>query len=146
MFKGINKVFIMGYVGLDPEIRYMSSGNAVVNISVATSDVLKDKVTGEIKTKTEWHKVVLYSKLGELAHDILKKGSKVYIEGSLKTSKWQGKDGSPKYTTQIVAVNMQALDLKDQKSDFAKSSDNNDIFVEDKNKGKAMFFDENIPF
>lgn len=144
MFKGVNKVFIIGRLGFDPEIRYMSSGSAVVNISVATSDTRKDKTTGEIIAKTEWHRIVLYNKLGELAHDILKKGSKVYVEGSLRTNKWKGKDGSLKSTTEIVANNMQVLDLKDQKVDFVKSSESNDVFVED--KSKVVFFDENIPF
>lgn len=144
MFKGVNKVFIIGRLGFDPEIRYMSSGIAVVTISVATSDTRKDKTTGEFVSKTEWHRIVLYNKLGEIAHDILKKGSKVYVEGSLRTNKWKSKDGSLKSTTEIVANNIEFLDLKDQKVDFVKSGDSNDIFVED--KSKTIFFDENIPF
>lgn len=144
MFKGVNKVFIIGRLGFDPDIRYMSSGSAVVTISVATSDTRKDKTTGEFVSKTEWHRIVLYNKLGEIAHDILKKGSKVYVEGSLRTNKWKGKDGSLKSTTEIVANNIEFLDLKDHKTDVVKSVDSNDIFVED--KGKTVFFDENIPF
>lgn len=110
MARGVNKVIIIGNLGADPEVRYMPSGSAVANISVATSEGWKDKQTGEMQERTEWHKVVLFNRLGEIAGQYLKKGSKVYIEGSLRTNKWQDQNGVDRYTTEIVANNMQMLD------------------------------------
>jgi len=110
MARGINKVILIGNVGQDPEVKYMPSGGAVTNISVATSETWKDKNTGQNQERTEWHRVVLFNRLGEIAGEYLKKGSKVYIEGSLRTRKWQGQDGSDRYTTEIVASEMQMLD------------------------------------
>ena len=100
--RGINKVILVGNLGQDPEIRYMPNGNAVANISVATSETWKDKQTGESKDKTEWHKVVILGKLAEIAGEYLKKGSQVYIEGQLQTRKWQDQSGIDHYTTEIV--------------------------------------------
>ena len=110
MARGINKVILIGNVGQDPEVKYMPSGGAVTNISVATSETWKDKNTGQNQERTEWHRVVFFNRLGEIAGEYLKKGSKVYIEGSLRTRKWQGQDGSDRYTTEIVANEMQMLD------------------------------------
>ncbi len=110
MARGINKVILIGNVGQDPEVKYMPSGGAVANISVATSETWKDKNTGQNQERTEWHRVVMFNRLGEIAGEFLKKGSKVYIEGSLRTRKWQGQDGSDRYTTEIVASEMQMLD------------------------------------
>jgi single-strand DNA-binding protein len=110
MARGINKVILIGNVGQDPEVKYMPSGGAVTNISVATSETWKDKNTGQPQERTEWHRVVLFNRLGEIAGEYLRKGSKVYIEGSLRTRKWQGQDGSDRYTTEIVASEMQMLD------------------------------------
>ncbi|MCU7959598.1 MAG: single-stranded DNA-binding protein [gamma proteobacterium symbiont of Bathyaustriella thionipta] len=110
--RGVNKVILVGNLGNDPDMRYMPNGNAVCNISIATSETWKDKQTGEQKEKTEWHRVVMFGKLGEIAGQYLKKGSKVYIEGRLQTRKWQGKDGQDRYTTEIVADNMQMLDSR----------------------------------
>ena len=110
MARGINKVILVGNLGADPEVRYMPSGGAVANIRLATSESWKDKQTGENVEQTEWHRVVLYNRLGEIAGEYLKKGSKVYIEGSLKTRKWQDKEGLERYTTEIVAREMQMLD------------------------------------
>ena len=105
----VNKVIIVGNLGKDPESRYMPNGDAVCNITVATTDTWKDKQTGEKKEATEWHRIVFFRKLAEIAGQYLKKGSPVYIEGALKTRKWQDKDGQDRYTTEIVAENMQML-------------------------------------
>lgn len=110
MARGVNKVIIIGNVGQDPDVKYMPSGGAVTNISVATSETWKDKNTGQPQERTEWHRIVFYNRLGEIAGEYLKKGSKVYIEGSLRTRKWQAQDGSDRYTTEIVANEMQMLD------------------------------------
>jgi len=110
--RGINKVILIGNLGKDPETRYMPSGGAVTNITVATSETWKDKNTGEQQERTEWHRVVFFNRLAEIAGEYLKKGSKVYIEGSLRTRKWQGQDGQDRYTTEIVANEMQMLDSR----------------------------------
>jgi single-strand DNA-binding protein len=110
MSRGINKVILIGNVGNDPETRYTPNGNAVTNISLATSEVWKDKQTGEQQERTEWHRVVFFNRLGEIAGEFLKKGSKVYVEGSLRTRKWQDKNGQERYTTEIIANEMQMLD------------------------------------
>lgn len=110
MARGVNKVILIGNVGQDPEVKYMPSGGAVTNISVATSESWKDKNTGQMQERTEWHRVVMFNRLGEIAGEFLRKGSKVYIEGSLRTRKWQGQDGSDRFTTEIVADQMQMLD------------------------------------
>jgi len=110
MARGINKVILIGNIGQDPEVKYMPSGGAVTNVSVATSETWKDKNTGQPQERTEWHRVVFFNRLGEIAGEYLKKGSKVYIEGSLRTRKWQAQDGTDRYTTEIVASEMQMLD------------------------------------
>ena len=110
MAKGVNKVILVGNLGADPDIRYTSNGGAIANLSIATSESWKDKTSGEKKEKTEWHRVVLFGRLGEIAGEYLKKGSKVYLEGKLQTRKWQDKDGNDRYTTEIVASEMQMLD------------------------------------
>jgi single-strand DNA-binding protein len=109
MARGINKVILVGNLGADPDTRYMPSGKAVTNIRIATSDSWKDKQTGDTQERTEWHSIVLFDKLGEIAAEYLRKGSQVYIEGSLKTRKWQDKEGKDRYTTEIVARDMQML-------------------------------------
>ncbi|WKE66009.1 single-stranded DNA-binding protein [Gallaecimonas kandeliae] len=110
--RGINKVIIVGNLGGDPEVRYMPNGNAVANFTVATSESWKDKQTGEQKELTEWHRMVIYGRLAEIAGEYLRKGSKVYLEGSLRTRKWQGQDGQDKYTTEIIVSEMQMLDSR----------------------------------
>lgn len=112
MARGINKVILIGNVGQDPEVKYMPSGGAVTNLSVATSESWKDKNTGQMQERTEWHRVTLYNRLGEIAGQYLKKGSKVYLEGSLRTRKWQGQDGQDRYTTEIIANELQMLDTR----------------------------------
>ncbi|MDB2360438.1 single-stranded DNA-binding protein [Porticoccaceae bacterium] len=112
MARGINKVIIVGNCGQDPETRYMPSGGAVTNLSLATSESWKDKNTGDQQERTEWHRVVFFNRLAEIVEQYVKKGSKVYIEGSLRTRKWQGQDGQDRYTTEIVASEMQMLDSR----------------------------------
>lgn len=110
--RGVNKVILVGNIGQDPEMKFMPSGGAVTNISVATSEAWKDKQTGQPQERTEWHRVVFFNRLAEIAGEYLKKGSKVYIEGSLRTRKWQAQDGADRYSTEIVASEMQMLDSR----------------------------------
>ena len=109
MARGVNKVIIVGNLGQDPETRYMPSGAAVTNFTVATNESWKDKQTGEQKDRTEWHRVAMFNRLAEIAAEYLRKGSQVYIEGKLRTRKWQGQDGNDRYTTEIIADVMQRL-------------------------------------
>ena len=105
----VNKVIIVGNLGADPETRYLPSGEAVTNIRVATTDRWKDKQSGELKEATEWHRIAFFGRLATIAGEYLKKGSQVYVEGSLRTRKWQDKEGQDKYTTEIIADRMQML-------------------------------------
>jgi single-strand DNA-binding protein len=105
----INKVILVGNVGADPETRYASSGDAITNLRLATSDKFKDKTTGEPKEVTEWHRVAFFGKLAEIVAEHVKKGSSLYIEGRIRTRKWQGSDGQDKYSTEIIADVMQML-------------------------------------
>jgi single-strand DNA-binding protein len=109
MARGINKVILVGNLGADPETRYMPSGKAVTNVRIATSESWTDRQSGDKQERTEWHSVVLFDKLGEISAEYLRKGSQVYIEGSLRTRKWQDKEGKDRYTTEIVAREMQML-------------------------------------
>ncbi len=121
MARGVNKVILIGHIGADPDLRYMPSGNAATTLSVATNESWKDKQTGERQERTEWHRVVCFNRLGEIAGEYVKKGSKIYIEGSLRTRKWQDQQGTDRYTTEIVASDIQMLDAKGTVSggDFA---------------------------
>lgn len=110
--RGINKVILIGNLGADPEVRYTQNSTAIANLSVATSETWKDKQSGEQREQTEWHRVVCYRRLAEIAGEYLRKGSKVYIEGRLQTRKWQGQDGKDNYTTEIVCNDMQMLDSR----------------------------------
>lgn len=110
--RGINKVILVGLCGQDPETKYMPSGGAVTNISIATSETWKDKQTGQQQERVEWHKLVFYNRLAEIAGEYLRKGSKVYIEGSLRTRKWQAQDGTDRYTTEVVVKELQMLDSR----------------------------------
>ena len=112
MARGINKVILIGNLGADPETRYTPANTAVCNVSVATTDQWRDKQTGEQQERTEWHRVVAFQRLAEIMGEYLRKGSKVYIEGRLQTRKWQGQDGQDRYTTEIVANDMQMLDSR----------------------------------
>lgn len=109
MSRGINKVILVGNLGQDPETRNMPSGGAVTNISVATSEQWKDKQTGDQKERTEWHKVAFFGRLAEIAAEYLRKGSQVYVEGKLRTRKWQDRDGNDRWTTEVIADELQML-------------------------------------
>ncbi len=109
MARGVNKVIIIGNLGQDPDTRYMPSGSAVTNLRVATNESWKDKQTGEQKDRTEWHSIAMFGRLAEISAEYLRKGSQVYIEGKLRTRKWQDKQGNDRYTTEIVADEMQML-------------------------------------
>lgn len=112
MARGINKVILVGNVGVEPDVRYLPNGNAVTTLSLATSETWKDKTTGEKQERTEWHRVVCFNRLGEIAGEYVRKGSKLYVEGSLRTRKWQDQQGQDKYTTEIIANDIQMLDSK----------------------------------
>jgi single-strand DNA-binding protein len=112
MARGVNKVILVGNLGKDPETRYMPSGSAVTNLTLATSESWKDKQSGEQQERTEWHKVAMFGRLAEIAAEYLRKGSQVYIEGKLRTRKWQDKEGKDRWTTEIVADEMQMLGSK----------------------------------
>ncbi|HET8708179.1 MAG TPA: single-stranded DNA-binding protein [Pseudomonadales bacterium] len=110
--RGVNKVILIGNLGADPETRFMPSGAAVTNVRLATSETWKDKNTGQQQERTEWHRVVFFNRLAEIAGEYLKKGSRVYVEGKLVTRKWQDKDGKDQYTTEVHAAEMQLMDSR----------------------------------
>ncbi len=112
MARGVNKVILVGNLGRDPEVRYSANGQAIANVTIATTESWKDKNTGEKQEKTEWHRIVFFGRLGEIAGEYLKKGSQIYVEGRLQTRKWQDKEGKDRYTTEIVANEMQMLGSK----------------------------------
>jgi single-strand DNA-binding protein len=142
--KGINKVILVGNVGKDPETRYLPSGEAVTNISIATSESWTDKTTNEKKEKTEWHKVVFFKKLAEIAGQYLKKGSQVYVEGALRTRKWE-KDGVDHYSTEIVASEMQMLGGKPDGNSSEQRSTRPARQAE-QTSNETSFEDDAIPF
>ena len=109
MARGVNKVILLGNLGADPETRYTASGSAVTNIRLATTDSWRDRQSGEQQERTEWHRVVFFGRLAEVASEYLRKGSQCYVEGQIRTNKWQGQDGQDRYTTEIIASNMQLL-------------------------------------
>lgn len=138
---GINKVIIVGHLGNDPEMRSMPNGEAVANISVATSEAWTDKNTGERREVTEWHRIVFYRKLAEICGQYLKKGAQVYIEGRLRTRKWQDQNGQDRYTTEIQGDVMQMLGTRPQSTDGANNPQpmpQQDV--------SANAFDDSIPF
>lgn len=158
--RGVNKVIVVGTLGRDPEVKYMPSGGAITNVSVATSEQWKDKQTGEKKETTEWHRVVFFNRLAEIAGEYLRKGQQVYIEGSLRTRKWQGQDGQDRYTTEIVASDMQMLGGRPgggmgagsyDDSAPARSGGSNNSYAGNGNTGGGADrgfedFDDDIPF
>jgi single-strand DNA-binding protein len=144
MARGINKVIIVGNLGADPETRYMPSGSAVTNLSVATSETWKDKQTGEQKERTEWHKVAMFNRLAEIAAEYLRKGSQVYIEGKLRTRKWQDRDGNDRWTTEIVADEMQMLGGRGGGGSAPMSSDRGSSGGPP--EGPPDDFEDDIPF
>jgi single-strand DNA-binding protein len=156
MARGINKVILIGNLGADPETRAMPSGVAVANLRIATSESWKDKQSGENKERTEWHTVSMFGRLAEIAGEYLKKGSKVYIEGSLRTRKWQDKQGNDRYTTEIIASEMQMLDSRgggnpsqerpeDTGGDYARKGGAQRP-ANDGSQGTGGDFDDDIPF
>lgn len=156
MARGINKVILVGNLGADPETRFMPSGSAVCNITIATSESWKDKQSGQSQERTEWHRVVFFNRLAEIANEYLRKGSKVYVEGSLRTRKWQDKNNVERYTTEIVASEMQMLDGRGQGapassgSSFGSSSSQDMGSSSDMSSMKETMmdasFDDDIPF
>ncbi len=145
MARGINKVILVGNLGSDPEVRYTAGGDAVANVNIATSESWKDKQTGEKQEKTEWHRVVMFRRLGEIAGEYLKKGSQVYVEGRLQTRKWQDKNGNDRYTTEIIANEMQMLGGRSGSASY-----NNDATPPPARPATASAgaedFDDDIPF
>ncbi|WP_062059631.1 single-stranded DNA-binding protein [Cellvibrio sp. OA-2007] len=151
MARGINKVLLIGNVGQDPEVKYMPSGGAVTNLSLATTDTWKDKVSGLPQERTEWHRLVFFNRLGEIAGEYLKKGSKIYVEGALRTRKWQAQDGTDRYTTEIVVSEMQMLDGRpgqDGAANIASSApiDNQQPPIPASVPAGFDSFDDDIPF
>ena len=146
--KGVNKVILIGNLGQDPDVRYMPNGNAVANVSLATSESWKDKNTGETQEKTEWHRVVFFRRLAEIAGEYLKKGSKVYVEGRLQTRKWQDQSGQDRYTTEIIADQMQMLDSRGGSAAFEGSSSSQQDYAPASSPSPAPDdgFDDDIPF
>lgn len=146
MSRGVNKVILIGQLGQDPECKYMPSGGAVTNVSIATSERWKDKTTGQPQERTEWHRIVFFNKLGEIAGEYLKKGSKIYIEGALRTRKWQAQDGTDRYTTEIVASELQMLDGRQEGQPHPRSAQN--ALENSSPQQPAGFdsFDDDIPF
>ena len=141
--RGVNKVILVGNVGNDPEVRYMPNGNAVANISIATSDSWKDRNTGEQQERTEWHRVVFFNRLAEIVEQYVKKGTKLYLEGRLQTRSYE-QDGVKKYSTEIVANEMQMLDSKGGNTDF--DANNNPSSGAPSSLSSTDIIDDDIPF
>jgi len=147
MARGVNKVILVGNLGADPETKYMPSGDAVTNITVATSESWKDKQSGDKREKTEWHKVVMFRRLAEIAAEYLRKGSQVYIEGKIQTRKWQDKEGNDRYTTEIVADQMQMLGARGGSGfDSAPTSQSEPAAAKSAPAPAVDDFDDDIPF
>jgi single-strand DNA-binding protein len=149
MARGVNKVILVGNLGKDPETRYMPSGGAVTNLRIATTESWKDKQSGEQQERTEWHSVAMFGRLAEIAAEYLRKGSQVYIEGKLRTRKWQDKDGKDRYTTEIIADDMQMLGSRAATGAGATAGAGaamaGQAAVNDSN-GPPGDFDDDIPF
>jgi single-strand DNA-binding protein len=152
MARGVNKVILIGNLGKDPQQRAMPSGKAVVNFSLATTEGWRDKQTGENKEQTEWHNVVLFDRLAEVAAEYLRKGSQVYIEGRIRTRKWQDKEGQDRYTTEIIANEMQMLGGRGQSGAGAGAAQERapqrqpEPAARSEAAGVAESFDDDIPF
>ena len=145
MARGVNKVILVGNLGQKPEIRYTQTDSAVANLSLATSESWKDKETGEQREKTEWHKIVYFGKLAEIAEQYLDKGSKVYVEGKLQTRKWQDKEtGADRYTTEVVGNELTMLDSKN--SSGINESQNFESNSSQSDQAQGDFNEEDIPF
>ena len=146
MARGINKVILIGNLGADPETRYMPSGGAVTNLRIATTDAWKDRETGEQQERTEWHNVAMFGRLAEIAAEYLRKGSQVYVEGRLRTRKWQDRDGNDRWTTEIVANEMQMLGGNRATGGSAGSASSQSQAPATDDMPPADDFDDDIPF
>lgn len=154
MARGVNKVILIGNLGSDPEVRYTPSGSAVANVNLATSETWRDKQTGELQDRTEWHRVVFFNRLAEIVGEYLRKGSKIYIEGTLRTRKWTDKNGIDRYTTEIIANEMHILDSRSGGSqDRSMGDEIGDQFGDSSETVKVQAtaplheeFDDDIPF
>jgi len=152
--KGINKVILVGNLGSDPETRHMTSGSVMCTFNVATSETWKDKQTGQPQERTEWHRIVIFNRLAEIAGEYLKKGSKVYLEGALRTRKWQDQQGQDRYTTEIVVSELQMLDNKgggdtrqhQQPTQQERSTANDYKQAKNQPMQAAVDFEDDIPF
>lgn len=142
MARGINKVILIGHLGADPETRYMPSGSAVTNMRLATTEQWRDKTSGEQQERTEWHNVAMFGRLAEIAAEYLRKGSQVYVEGRLRTRKWQDRDGNDRWTTEIVANEMQMLGGRSGSGAGAPAP----AKPADEAAAPASDFDDDIPF
>ena len=146
MSRGVNKVILVGNLGQKPDMKYTQSNTAVANLSLATSESWKDKDSGDLKTKTEWHRVVYFGKLAEIAEQYLDKGSKVYVEGKLQTRKWQDQAGNDRYTTEVLGQELTMLDSRGDSSGSSFVNNNSGISEEDVNQDNGEFSEEDIPF
>jgi len=152
MARGVNKVILIGNLGNDPDVRYTSGGSAVANVSLATTESWRDKESGEQQEKTEWHRIVFFGRLAEIVSEYLKKGSQIYVEGRLQTRKWQDKEGKDRYTTEIVANEMQMLGSRGG-GDFSqntRSTEKETRAPKAREQGESRpddeFVDDDIPF
>jgi len=149
MARGVNKVILVGNLGKDPEVRYSPNGSAMANVTIATAESWKDKQSGEKQEKTEWHRVVFFNRLAEIVGEYLKKGSQVYIEGRLQTRKWQGQDGQDRYTTEIVANEMQMLGSRPGGGDTSWNQQASNAPAQQSSPASAPpadDFDDDVPF
>lgn len=150
MARGVNKVILIGNLGNDPEVRYTPGGSAVANVSLATSMSWREKQSGELQERTEWHRIVFFNRLAEIVGEYLRKGSKVYIEGSLRTRKWQDKNGADHYTTEIIANEMHILDNRNSpKSENGQAFNDADHSVKEGAQPAAQDagdYEDDIPF
>jgi len=147
MSRGINKVILIGHLGNDPETRYMPSGSAVTNLRIATSESWKDKTSGDQQERTEWHNIAMFGRLAEIAAEYLRKGSQIYIEGRLRTRKWQDRDGNDRWTTEIVANEMQMLGGRPDSSAPARVAEaSSSSSASSAPSAPPSDFDDDIPF
>ena len=146
MSRGVNKVILVGNLGQKPDMKYTQSNTAVANLSLATSESWKDKESGDLKTKTEWHRVVYFGKLAEIAEQYLDKGSKVYVEGKLQTRKWQDQVGNDRYTTEVLGQELTMLDSRGDSSGSSFENNNSVMSEENVNQDNGEFSEEDIPF
>lgn len=147
MAHGINKVILIGNLGADPEVRYMPSGGAATTLNLATSESWKDKVSGENQERTEWHRVTFHNRLAEIAGEFLKKGSKIYVEGALRTRKWKSKDGQEHYTTEIIGKEMQMLDSRGGSANYDEGKSSSGASSSEPAQNSALDnLDDDVPF